>query len=101
MRYFIHLAYDGAAYHGWQIQNNAVTVQGVLQDALSELFGELISVHGCSRTDTGVHAKTFVCHLDLPREFPLDKLPLALNALLPDDIAVLNGFVVQLIHFNS
>ena len=74
------LAYDGTPFHGWQIQKNGVTVQGVLQEALKELFGSEISVHGCSRTDAGVHAKTFVCHFDLPRPFPLDKLPLALNA---------------------
>ena len=82
------LAYDGTAFHGWQMQENAVTVQGVLQDALFELFGKKITVSGCSRTDAGVHAKTFVCHFDLEKAFPLEKLPLALNALLPGDVAV-------------
>lgn len=84
----ITLSYDGTNYHGWQIQPNACTVQGELQRALAELFGETISVFGCSRTDAGVHARNFVCHADLPRPFPLDKFPFALNSLLPLDISV-------------
>ncbi len=88
IRIKLTLSYDGTAFHGWQMQENAVTVQGVLQNALSQLFGKMISVSGCSRTDAGVHAKTFVCHFDLEKTFPLEKLPLALNALLPGDIAV-------------
>ena len=82
------LSYDGTDFHGWQVQPNARTVQGELQKALQELFGVSMVVQGCSRTDAGVHAKNFVCHADLPRRFPLDKLPFALNALLPPDIAV-------------
>jgi len=88
------LAYDGSDFHGWQMQNNAVTVQETLQNALRELFGESIAVTGCSRTDAGVHAKEFVCHLDLPRPFPLHKLPLALNALLPESIGVFEAVSV-------
>lgn len=84
----ITFAYDGTAYHGWQYQTNAVTVQEKMQDALSTLFKEPITVVGCSRTDAGVHAKNFVAHFDMPHPFPLEKLPLALNALLPGDIAV-------------
>ncbi len=87
----ITLSYDGTGYHGWQIQSNAVTVQEKIQNALKELFQEEITVFGCSRTDAGVHAKKFVCHADLPREFHLDKLPFAMNASLPDDIAVLSA----------
>ena len=83
------LSYDGTNYHGWQIQDNAVTVQGKLHEALKDLFSEEVTVFGCSRTDTGVHAKKFVCHADLPREFPIEKLPFALNTRLPKDIAVL------------
>lgn len=88
------LGYDGSAYHGWQIQNNAVTVQGELQKALCQLFKTEVSVSGCSRTDAGVHAKRFVCHFDLPFSFPLERLPLALNALLPFDIAVKEAIAV-------
>ena len=91
IRVKLTLSYDGTNYHGWQIQNNAVTIQGSLQKALFQLFGEEISVFGCSRTDAGVHAKEFVCHFDLPRPFPMDKLPFALNAYLPFDISVLNA----------
>lgn len=88
------LSYDGSSYHGWQIQSNAVTVQGELQAALSQLFKTPVSVYGCSRTDAGVHARRFVCHFDLPFLFPLDRLPLALNALLPSDIAVREALFV-------
>ncbi len=84
----ITLSYDGTHFHGWQIQPNARTVQGELQKALTQLFGAELQVFGCSRTDAGVHAKNFVCHCDLPRPFPLDKLPFAVNALLPSDVAV-------------
>ncbi len=87
----ITLSYDGTCYHGWQIQSNAVTVQEKIQDALKELFKEEVTVHGCSRTDAGVHAKNFVCHADLPHKIPLDKLPFAMNACLPGDIAVLSA----------
>lgn len=82
------VSYDGTNYHGWQIQDNAVTVQETLQKALEELFHSPVTLHGCSRTDAGVHARHFVCHFDLPHPFPLEKLPLAANALLPADIAV-------------
>ena len=88
IRVKITLSYDGTNYHGWQIQPNACTVQGELQKALSQLFSTDITVFGCSRTDAGVHAKKFVCHTDLPRPFPLDKLPFAVNSHLPGDIAV-------------
>lgn len=85
------LAYDGTFFHGWQLQKNAVTVQEALQNALKVLFDADITVHGCSRTDAGVHAKEFVCHFDAPRPFPLEKLPLALNAHLPDSIGILSA----------
>ena len=65
MRYFIHLAYDGSHYHGWQIQPNAITVQEVLNDALHRLLGDYsINIVGAGRTDTGVHATDFYAHFD-------------------------------------
>lgn len=88
MRVKMKLAFDGTDFHGWQIQSNAVTVQGTLQDALTQLFDAPVPLVGCSRTDAGVHAKEFICHADLPRPFPVEKLPLALNALLPGTVAV-------------
>ena len=84
----ITLSYDGTLFHGWQIQPNDRTVQGEVQKALSQLFGTEMHVFGCSRTDAGVHAKKFVCHTDLPKPFPLDKLPFALNAMLPYDVSI-------------
>lgn len=89
-RYFIELAYDGTNYHGWQVQPNAVTVQEVLDKALTTLLRQSIETVGCGRTDTGVHAKDFFAHLDV--EFGDDKQQTidkrSLNALLPHDIAV-------------
>ena len=91
IRVKIELSYDGSDFHGWQIQSNAVSVQGTVKEALRELFGEEVPTAGYSRTDAGVHAKYFVCHADLPRAFPWEKFPLAVNALLPDSIAVLRA----------
>ena len=56
------LKYNGTAYHGWQIQDNADTVQGQLEGAIEQIFCERISVNGCSRTDAGVHANEFCCN---------------------------------------
>ena len=53
------LAYDGACFHGWQVQHNAVTVQQVFQDAVARVLGERPDCKGCSRTDSGVHAAAF------------------------------------------
>ena len=93
-RYFIELAYDGTHYHGWQTQPNAVTVQEILNKALSTLLRQPIETLGCGRTDTGVHAKQFYAHFDAPQSLvishrSLDKWLGSLNALLPYDIAVM------------
>jgi len=63
-RYFIHMAYDGTDYHGWQVQPGRKTVQQVMQDALSTLLREQVDITGAGRTDTGVHASFFVAHFD-------------------------------------
>ena len=63
-RILLTISYDGTAYHGWQVQPNAITVQETVQNALGELLGERPSLTGCSRTDAGVHAREFYCHLD-------------------------------------
>jgi tRNA pseudouridine38-40 synthase len=63
-RYFIELSYDGTNYHGWQIQPNAVTVQELLDSAISTVLREPIGTTGCGRTDTGVHATQFFAHFD-------------------------------------
>jgi tRNA pseudouridine38-40 synthase len=84
------LQYIGTRYHGWQVQPNGITVQETLQDALERVCGVRPSVTGCSRTDAGVHAYRFYCTTDKPERLSCDKLVQALNALLPDDVAVLS-----------
>ena len=82
-RYFLSLAYDGSAYHGWQIQPNATSVQEEIETALSKLHGNIpIEVVGCGRTDAGVHATGQVVHVDVPDG--TDPMPLTgrLNSLL-------------------
>lgn len=83
------ISYDGTAYHGWQVQPNAVTVQEVLQNSLKKLMGTSVAVTGCSRTDAGVHAKEFVCHINCDDVFPENAFLKGLNSLLPNDIAVI------------
>ncbi|RWY55625.1 tRNA pseudouridine(38-40) synthase TruA [Mucilaginibacter gilvus] len=95
-RYFIELAYDGTKYHGWQVQQNAVSVQELLNKALSTLLRQPIETTGCGRTDTGVHAKEYFAHIDVEsidhRPWTMDKR--SLNALLPHDIAIKNIIAV-------
>ncbi len=89
-RYFIRLSYNGTAYHGWQIQPNAPTVQEILNRDLSLLLGEEILVTGCGRTDTGVHAREFYAHFNTGREqLGQDRNFLyQINGKLPNDIAI-------------
>lgn len=84
----ISLAYDGRNYHGWQIQHNADTVQARLQEALTKIFGTLPPIKGCSRTDTGVHARMFCVSFPTESSIPCERLIMALNVNLPRDIAV-------------
>ncbi len=88
-RYFIKLAYNGQNYHGWQIQENAHTVQAELNQKISLLLGHDINLVGCGRTDTGVHAREFYAHFDVPEvRLPLKDLVYKLNRFLPEDIVV-------------
>lgn len=82
------LAYDGSAYHGFQYQSNAVTVQQTLETSLAQLFGEKIRIAGAARTDAGVHAYGQVVSLRTDSPIPADRIPSAVNGLLPRDIAV-------------
>ncbi|MCH5177248.1 MAG: tRNA pseudouridine(38-40) synthase TruA [Prevotellaceae bacterium] len=86
MRYFIYLSYDGGAYHGWQIQPNAPSVQEVLQNALTTILRTPTEIVGAGRTDAGVNASTMVAHFDT--DASVDTLPNRLNRLLPSDIAI-------------
>lgn len=84
------LAYDGREYHGWQIQRNADTVQARLQQALGEVLGCVPPLKGCSRTDSGVHARMFCVSLSVEVAIPCERLVMALNVHLPRTIAVLS-----------
>ncbi len=86
--YKLTLAYDGTDYCGFQLQPNGVTIQGCLEDALTQVYKTNIKVKGCSRTDSGVHARMYVCSYTAPDCVPPDKLPLAIRAYLPRDICV-------------
>ena len=87
--------FDGTGFAGFQSQENGRAVQDVLESALAELFKEKIRLTGCSRTDAGVHAKCHLSHADVPFVIPEEKFPLAMNALLPDDVAVKRAFYVR------
>lgn len=88
MRYFIQFSYFGQAYHGWQKQPNAITVQEVLEGALSKLIREKVNMTAAGRTDAGVHAKIMYAHFDANSIKAINDLAHRLNAFLPDDIAV-------------
>ncbi len=89
IRYFARLAYKGTNYSGWQIQENAVSVQEKLNQALSVILNIDILTTGCGRTDTGVHAKQFYAHFDFPEQIQnIPKIMHQLNSILPNDITV-------------
>jgi len=85
----ITVAYDGTAYHGWQVQPELETIQGVLERVVAEIEGGAVSVHGSGRTDAGVHALAQVAAFDLNNPIPAENLRRAMNRLLPRDIRVL------------
>ena len=82
------VAYDGTNYHGWQVQDNGITIEEVLNRTISELVQEDIKVIGASRTDAGVHACGNVAVFDTESRIPGDKFSFALNQRLPDDIRI-------------
>lgn len=88
MRVMLRVAYDGTAYSGWQIQQNAVTVEQRLKEALEELFAAPIELTGASRTDAGVHARGNVAVFDVDTRMPAEKIAYALNTRLPEDIRI-------------
>jgi tRNA pseudouridine38-40 synthase len=88
------IAYDGAAYAGWQVQKTGVGVQEKVEEALAKLFRSHPRLHSSSRTDTGVHALGMVAHFEIPAaewRMPAAKLALALNSFLPEDIRVMQA----------
>ena len=95
MRYFIELSYNGKAYHGWQNQPNAISVQELIEKALSTILKEKVSIMGAGRTDAGVHAKQMFAHFETDIPFKIEKLIYQLNSFLPEDIAISNIFKVK------
>lgn len=88
IRYFLELSYFGKNYHGWQLQPKAITVQEVLENAISILLGEKTGITGAGRTDVGVHAKQMFAHFDSATILNTADFKHKLNAFLPKDIAI-------------
>ncbi len=88
------LRYDGSGYHGWQLQNNALTVQQKMNEAVNAVFHEDVNVCGCSRTDTGVHANMFCCSFRTNKEIAVERIPDAVNYYLPKDVSVYGARLV-------
>jgi tRNA pseudouridine38-40 synthase len=97
-RYFIHVAYSGKNYNGWQVQKNGISIQETLNHALSTLLQNKINVLGCGRTDTGVHAESYYAHFDLTDlniVHNKNSLIKKLNGFLPSDIVIFDLIPVQ------
>lgn len=91
MKLLLKISYLGSAYNGWQVQKDRKTVQKTMQDAVETAFGKRFPITGCSRTDSGVHANMFCCTVefgDIRTSIPIEKIPVILSRLLPDDISV-------------
>jgi len=95
LRYFIELSYNGKNYHGWQIQPNAISVQEVLEQALSTITQQEIGIVGAGRTDAGVHATQIFAHFDIDEVLEEQLFVYKLNAVLPKSIVVENVFRVM------
>ena len=91
----MELAYNGAPFFGWQVQPGKETVQGCIENALSLLLREEVSVTGCGRTDTGVNARQFFAHFETEQQIDLQKLTDKLNSFLPKEIAIYRIFPVE------
>ncbi len=95
MRYFLELSYNGKAYHGWQNQPNAISVQEVLENGLTTLLRKPIAIVGAGRTDTGVHATQMFAHFDFQNNLDRNEIKYKLNSFLPNDIAIHDIFKVK------
>src|SRR5690242_9318590 len=94
IKFKLTIAYDGTNYAGWQIQKIGLGVQQKVEEAFAKIFPSVKRIHSSSRTDTGVHALGMVAHVEIPKaefKMPLWKLPIALNAHLPEDIRVVTA----------
>ena len=90
----LRLRYDGSCYHGWQVQKNAIPVAQTMEEALAKVCGERVKLTGCGRTDAGVHALRYCANFHSDCTVPVDRMPLAVNSRLPDDIAVVDAVEV-------
>lgn len=90
------LKFDGSVFHGWQIQNNALTVQQVFQEAVAKIIGKCPDIKGCSRTDSGVHANMFCISMHVHHPIPCERFRSAVNAHLPEEVVVTNVIEVPL-----
>ena len=90
----LKLMYNGTAYHGWQVQKNAVTVCGTLEKAIADICGGSVHLTGCGRTDAGVHAEHYIANFRTESRIPVDRIPFAVNTHTPEDIAVKEAFEV-------
>ncbi len=88
----LRLMYNGTAYHGWQVQKTQATVAETLERALAAVCGHPVKVTGCGRTDAGVHAERYVANFRTSSSIPCERLPLAVNSRLPEDIVVFQAF---------
>ncbi|MDR9449442.1 MAG: tRNA pseudouridine(38-40) synthase TruA [Psychroflexus sp.] len=95
MRYFIEMAFHGAAYAGWQKQPNDITVQSVLEKALYTVFQSEVPCVGAGRTDAGVHATFFIAHFDVEEKFDDQQFIFKMNQLLPHDVCVKDVYPVR------
>ena len=87
-KYFIHLAYKGTKYAGWQRQKEGIrTVQQVIEDAIIKMLGYKITIHGCGRTDSGVHSSSYYAHIEVREILDYDPV-FRLNKMLPKDIVI-------------
>src|SRR5689334_17625742 len=84
----IQLAYDGTDFHGWQVQRGLPTIQGVVEQVISEIEGKPVQVAGSGRTDAGVHALAQVAAFSIDNPIPVDKLRRAMNRLLPRNVRI-------------
>jgi len=91
----MRIMYDGSNYHGWQVQKSESTVAGTLESILSRLCEHPVKIHGCGRTDAGVHAECYCANFKTSCLIPPDRVALAVNSLLPPDIAVQDAVEVS------
>ena len=93
-RMLLKLSFDGTGYHGWQVQPNGVTVQETLQHSIEKVLKKPVPITGCSRTDAGVHAREFCCHVDCEESLPDTAFLCGVNSCLPKDIVINDCFEV-------